>query len=52
MENDPKTRSEKGKCKGKKYKNVYTRLHIEKTVNCVVNSVNKHKEKKLKNKLF
>ena len=41
MEDEPKTRCEKGKGKGRKYKNVYSRQHIENTVNAVLNNVNK-----------
>lgn len=41
MDDDPKTRSEKGKGKGRKYKNVYSRQHVENTVNAVLNNVTK-----------
>ena len=37
MDIEPKTRSEKGKGKRKKYRNIYSRQHVENTINSIIN---------------
>ena len=46
MDKEPKVRSEKGKGKGKKYKNIYSRQHVENSINTITNSIKKEKNKK------
>jgi len=52
MNCEPKTRQEKGKGKGRKYKDMYSRKHIDAMIDKTTNSLKKNKNnqgKEIKN---
>ena len=48
MDRECKTRQEKGKGKGKKYKDMYSRKHIDAMIDKTTNSLKKNKNNKEK----